>query len=230
MPTDQLPLHAELLLIAHDPKSGKPRVDSTHFKAGLAGAAVIELALQEALRLDGEGNKAKLVANDADIDSSLAEVLARADGHTPKKAITRIGGGVTCHDRTGELRHATFGQLEARELGRLEEDKVLGIFPTRRWVEADTGMRESIVDRLRGAIASSDVPERRTACLVSITQAMGLLTKLLPDLDKKGLTARAKEIGEGDWGGDAVAKAIQDVEAAVTVAVMVPMYAGGGDG
>ena len=217
-----LPLHAELLLLAHDPASGKGLIDEGQLKAGLAGAALLELNGQEALALEGDGKQARLRSTGADVDPELVEVLARADGYAPKKAVARIGGAESFKDRAGALRDATWNRLERDRLVRSEEHKVMGLFPTTRRVQLTAARSESI-ETIRSVMNSSDQPELRTSGLVAVVAATGLLPKLVPEMDKKQVKARAKQIAESDWGGDAVAKAISDVQAALVAAVILPI-------
>lgn len=216
-----LPLHAELLLLAHDPASGKRLIDETNLKAGLAGAALLELNLQEALALAGDGKKARLRSSGADVDPELVEALARADGYPPKKAVARIGGAESFKDRAGALRDDTWNRLESDGLVRSQEDKVMGLFPTTRRVQL-TSARAGSVETIRGVLTSSEQPDLRTSGLIAVLAATGLLRKLVPEMDKKQVKARAKQIAEGGWGGDAVAKAISDVQGAIVAAVIVP--------
>lgn len=217
-----LPLHAELLLLAHDPATGRRLVDAQRLKAGLAGAALLELNLQEALRLEGTGRAARLRATGADVHPDLLEVVRRADGHAPKKAVARIGGAETFVDRGGQLRDATWRSLEAAGLVRSEEGRTLGLFPTHRRVQT-TSARSTSLDALRRALAPTAQPDLRTAGLVAVAHATGLLGRLVPELGRKQLAARVAELAEGGWSGDAVAKAISDVQVAVVAAVMVPI-------
>lgn len=216
-----LPLHAELLLLAHDPASGKGLIEEGYLKAGLAGAALLELNLQEALALEGDGKHARLRSTGADVDPELVEVLARADGYAPKKAVARVGGTESFKDRAGALRDATWNRLESDGLVRSHEDKVMWIFPTTRRVQLTTS-RSGSIETIRGALNSSDQPDLRTSGLVAVVAATGLLPKLVPEMDKKQVKQRARQIAEAGWGGDAVAKAISDVQSAIVAAVIVP--------
>lgn len=219
-----LPLHAELLLLAHDPASGKRLIEEGHLKAGLAGAALLELNLQEALALDGDGKGARLRSSGADVVPELVPLLARADGYAPKKAIARIGGAESFKDRAGALRDATWNRLESDGLVRSHEDRVMGFFSVTRRVQLTT-VRSGMVETIRGALNSSDQPDARTAALIAVAAATGLLPRLVPEMDKKQVKQRARQIGEGGWGGDAVAKAISDLQAAIVAGVIVPVMA-----
>ncbi len=222
--TSSLPLHAELLLLAHDPASGQRLIAEGHLKAGLAGAALLELNLQEALALEGNGKEARLRSSGADVAPELAPLLARADGFTPKKAVARIGGAESFKDRAGDLRDATWNRLESEGLVRSHEDKVMGIFPTTRHVQLTT-WRSASIEAIRGALNSANQPDPRMSGLVAVVVATGLLPKLVPEMNRKQRKERSKQIADGGWGGDAVAKAISDVQAAIVAGVIVPAMA-----
>jgi hypothetical protein len=49
---------------------------------------------------------------------------------------------------------------------------------------------------------------------------MGAVTRVVSVDDKRAARRRAKEIAEGDWAADAVRGAVQEVQTAVTVAVV----------
>ncbi len=218
--TNQLPLHAEFLLLAYDDATGRPLVDGTHLKAGLAGAAITELVLQGSLRLDGEGKAARLHATGQVVAPELVEVLDRAEGQSPKNAVARVGGGQSWRDRAGELQAATLEKLERSGVGARDEESVLGIFHRKVWREKDPTVEREIVGRLRSAVHSTGAPDDRTGVLVSLVHATGLLRKIFPDEDKHALKARAEEISVGSWGGDAVRQTIQEIQAAVVVATI----------
>lgn len=215
----QLPLHAEFALLVHDDATGRVLVDSTKLKAGIAGAAVVELTLQGALRLEGEGRRARLHGTGQTVAPELGEALARADGQSPKNAVARIGGGSSFTDRAGRLLDATLADLERAEVGSRDQERILGIFPRQVWRERDPRLEQAILERVRQAIDGA-VPDERTAALIALLHATGLLRKLFPELDKRALSARAADISAGGWGGDAVRKAVEEVQAAVTAAVI----------
>ena len=96
----------------------------------------------------------------------------------------------------------------------------MGIFPTTRRVQLTTARSESI-ESIGGALNSSDQPDPRTSGLVAVVGVTGLLPKLVPEMNKKQLKERTRQIAEGGWGGDAVATAINDVQGAIVAAVVI---------
>lgn len=123
--------------------SGKRLVDDRRLKAGLAGAALLERNLQEALALEGDGKEARPRSSGADVAPELVPLLARADGYAPRKAVARIGGAESFKDRAGDLRDATWNRLESSALVRSQEHKVMGLFPTTRCSSPPQGRRAS---------------------------------------------------------------------------------------
>ncbi|MDN5769100.1 MAG: GPP34 family phosphoprotein [Humibacillus sp.] len=88
-----------------------------------------------------------------------------------------------------------------------------------------TTARSASIEAIRGALNSPAQPDPRTSGLVAVVAATGLLPKVVPEMGKRQVTARATVIAEGGWGGDAVAKAISDVQAAIVAGVVVPAMA-----
>lgn len=65
-------------------------------------------------------------------------------------------------------------------------------------------------------------PDERTGALVAMLSALNVVPKIVTDaVDKRALKQRAKEIAESDWAADAVKKAVSEMQAAVTTAVVV---------
>jgi len=74
--------------------------------------------------------------------------------------------------------------------------------------------------RMRAAIAAEGEVDARTGAICSLVAATDLDRKVLGDLDRKQVKARLKDIGEGQWAAAAVKKAIEDIQAAVMVAIV----------
>lgn len=61
--------------------------------------------------------------------------------------------------------------------------------------------------------------------------ALNVVPKVVTDaVDKKALKQRAKEISESDWAAAAVRKAVTEMQAAVTAAIVVASSAGASSG
>ncbi len=77
--------------------------------------------------------------------------------------------------------------------------------------------------RLRSVVLDGAPADKPTAALVAITRAAGMVKQLFPGLDRparKAAEARMKAISEGDWAATAVKRALDEMYAAITVAVI----------
>ncbi|WP_033424770.1 GOLPH3/VPS74 family protein [Actinomadura flavalba] len=220
-----LTLAEEFLLLVLKDETGKPMVDGQKTAAGLAGAAVVELTMDGALRLSGEGEpgvkKGRLiVTGGTPRDRRLASLLEVVDGRKPKDAVSKVSGVSAWRNRSKDLKEALLQDLAEQGLLVEEKGKALGLFPTTAWKQGDPGVEQEIVQRVRAAVVDGAEPDPRTAALIALLFAVDVLKKLYPDADRKALKRRAKEISEAEWGGEAVRKAVQEVQAATMTAVV----------
>lgn len=215
----------DFLLLTYDDHTGRARMGGTELTAALAGAAIVELTLDGALRLTETAEpgiaKGRLVSTGRSPgDPRLAELVGVCHGRKPKDAIGKVGGTGSWRNRSRDLREALLRDLA--EAGRVTEvkGKVLGLFPTTAWKPRPDGEKAALVQRLRAAVIDGNEPDDRTAALISILHAVDMLPKLFPGADKRAVRRRGKAISESEWGGPAVRKAVREVQA-VTVAVLV---------
>lgn len=215
----------DLLLLAYDDETGKSVIDGTRLEYGLAGALLLELSVLGKVSVAGPGEAVKrdrLVVRDATpagddvLDHALAE-LADDEGKKPKNVLGSLRKG---------LRGRLLDRLAGRGLLRQESGTVLGIFPTTRWPAADASHEAAVRQRLQDVLVTGLAPDPRTAALVSLLLAVDGLRKVVPSEDRRAVKRRAQEIAEGDWAADAVKKAVQEVQAAVTGAILASTAAG----
>jgi len=226
------PIAAELLLLALDEKSGKSLVDSSTLGAGLIGAAVVDLVLDGALELvQGEGGPVKpgrlaRTGRNEPTTEPLTLILEKVHDKKPKKAVSELYAW-SWKDHPGKLKDQLLEQMAAEGLLTKEDHKVLGLFASTRWKEADGRDEAAIRARVRAVVVDGQDPDERTGALVSLVSALDLAAKLFPDADKKQVKARAEEVRKGQWAGQAVHEAVQEVTAGIMVAVMVPVFVAG---
>lgn len=225
----------EFLLLAYDNETGKARVGATELTTALAGAAIVELTLDGALRLteaDEPGvKKGRLVTTGTGSgDPRLAELVAVSDGRKPKDAVRKVGGYGSWRSRSRDLREALLRDLA--EAGEITEahGTVWKLFPTTTWRPTPGGTKADVEARVRAAVLDDTTPDDRTAALISILHAVGLLPKLLPEADKRAVRRRGKAISESEWGGPAVRKAIQEIQAVTVAVLMATTTAAAGSG
>lgn len=208
-------LPEEFLLLAYA-EDGTPLTDGTHLDNGLGGAVLLELALAARVGIE---DKRVVVADpsptgDPLLDDNLARVGAEPKARKPGHWVTKFAK---------DARPRVLGKLVADEVLTVEEDRVLGVFPRKKYPSAGRvppAAEADALQRMRSAVLGSGPVEPRTAALCALVAATELDRKVLADLDRKLVKTRLKEIGEGAWAADAVRKAIEDIQVAVMMAIV----------
>ena len=222
----------DLLLLLTADDTGRSSAGSTNMKVALGGALLAELALMQRVDLAGPGERVKerrLIVRDAGLtgDSLLDEALATVgskEGKKPADVVAVLGKGT---------RARLYERLAGAGLLHAEEDRFLGIFPTRRWPAEPTDHEASVRAGLITALRQGGATDARTRALVSLLHALRAVQKAVdPDsvgLSKRELKASAERIGEGDWVGEAVRSAI-DTHTAIIAASAAASSSGHGGG
>lgn len=214
----------DLILLAFDDETGKTSSGVSNLDYSLAGALLIELAMLGRIDVAGEEDEVKtgrLMVCDASAtgEPALDEALGRLeklDGGKPKDAL----GPLTRNELAARL----LAGLADRGILRQEKDRILGIFPTTRWPAADSEHEAAVRDSLHKVLVDGERPGERVAALIALLTAMDAVGRVLDVStgDPAEVKRRAKEIAEGNWVSDAMRKAVEEITAAVMVAVFVP--------
>ena len=221
-------LAEDLLLLVTDDASGRLSVPAAQVDAGLGGANLLELTLMHKVDLSGEedeGEPGRIIirdpspAGDEVLDAALAIVIAH-QGKKPSSVIRPL---------SKNLRRTLYGRLADGGVIRARHDKILGVFPARRWPTQDASHEVEVRRLVTQALAQQTTPDEQTAALISLVHALKYEHKIvdprLYGLSRRQLRARADEIAKGDWASAAVRKAIDEMIAAV-VAVSAAASAG----
>ena len=207
----------DLLLLATDDATGKSSISTVQLDPALAGAVLMELVVAGRIGLEGEGRKAQVVVidetplGDPTLDPAL-QTLSEKAPIRPVSAIGKLGKG---------LRDRLYNGLQDRGILRRELGKVLGIFPTTRWPAADSRHEDELRRDIADVLVLGQEPTARVAAIIAVLTAADMLKTVVDKPHLKIARERGKQIGDGNWATDSVRKAIQEMQAAMTVAVMV---------
>ncbi|MFD1547624.1 GOLPH3/VPS74 family protein [Nonomuraea guangzhouensis] len=197
----------ELLLLAYSEEEGKQLISATQLDPALGGAILAELAVNERVALSGK--KVSVVSatplGDDELDATLARIAAEGKERRPDWWVQRL--------HSTKLRRRLLTRLAESGVLTEERGKVLGVFPTTRWPEADGRVEAEVRQRVGDVLAGAE-PDARTAVLIAVMYAAKLDRKAFPGASRK----RVKEIAEGEWAGDAVAKTIAAINSVVVIA------------
>ena len=222
-------LAEDLLLLLYDDDSGRPVVDGTKVDFGLAGAVLLDLALQGRVAVAAKGERVRqgrLYVTDHEslgdpiLDEALAGIGADDGRRTPKSILGMLKKG---------LRARLLYRLADRGILHREQRRVLGLFPTERWPAVDASHEREVRQRLHAVLSGAE-PDERTAAIVALLHALDAVPKVVPIDDRRAAKRRAKEVAEGAWAAEAVRKAIQDIQTATMAAVMAATSAAAASG
>ena len=196
-------LGEEILLLSLDDTTGEARLP-LRTPYAIAAAALLERALSG--------------AGDA-VDGAEG-----ADGSGEGALPDDIGKWIHAHS-TAEYEAALRGVLD-KGLIRKEKRRVLLVFRTTRYPEADGTVESALRGRLAEVVLEGAEPDPRTAALISLLHHGELQTLAFPDADSEDSPARRRmaEIADRHWADPALrrmAETAAATAAALTAAAMV---------
>ena len=217
----ELRLQEEILLLALRDQEGTIETGSMYSYA-LGGALLAELLVDGNLSLMGSGKKQKVVMTsdrllgEPVLDECLARVREDRKSRSPRDWVMKFAGLKDLKDRVAE-------PLVRRGILRQEDARRLLFFSQKKYPEVDPRPEQRLIERMRLAIFTDtqDVPPRLVS-LISLAHHTNLLKNVFEKRELKDRRDRLKALTEGSVCGDASKAAVQAVQAAVMVAVMVP--------
>ncbi|WP_081236733.1 GOLPH3/VPS74 family protein [Streptomyces viridosporus] len=214
MPPTEPPttLGEQLLLLSLDDESGTAK-EQAKVALAVSAASLVELAL--AGRIDVTDDRVTVVdatpPGEPALDAALAAVAGRDRPGRTGDWINRL--------RTDAVARARAGLLE-KGLVREERRKVLGLFPARRYPEADGSVEAAVRQRLDAVVLRGSVtPDERTASLVALLHGAKLHRLAFPDADVRRVEAAMESVAHGRWSATAVRHVVRAAESALTATV-----------
>jgi Golgi phosphoprotein 3 len=215
----ELLLHEELLLLALRDEKG-----TVHSRAGMLGIALgggilSELAMAERVRVTEDKRPfVELVDRKRLGDDVLDDCLTRVrDARRRARAAT----WVSRFAQLSGLRNRVAAGLCRKRVLREDEDRVLWLFRRKLYPERDGRYEQRILTRMRKAIFSeSQRVEPRTAMLVSLADAAGLLAIPFTRRELRERKERLKELREGQALSGATHAAVQAAVQATQAAII----------
>jgi hypothetical protein len=198
-------LAEELLLVALDPERRAPAATTRAGLAhGLAGGLLLDLLLRGAGEVPGR----VLLARPGRVtgDELLDGVLARVCASRPHS----VEGWIRILARpAGSLRMRLVHRLVQARVLREETSRVLGVVPVRRYAVDDQAALKELRTRLRSALLGDGALDPRTASLVALVDACGLVDGLVAAPQRRGARRRAAQLTDRDPAAASVTAAIR---------------------
>jgi Golgi phosphoprotein 3 len=211
----KLSLAEELLLLALNEEKGTVLMTaSVGLPYGLAGALLIDLSEAGLVRLEGKEVLAAPTgaARDELLDEALGAIRASRRTRTLGHWVNKIGRS------GGKIKKRLLDRLVSKGILKQEEHRLLLVFPTMRYPEANPMPEYGIRERVRAAIRGFTPPDARTAALISLVYACDLTGVVFEKGERREARKRAKAISQSQPVGSAVAHAVEAIKAAVIIA------------
>jgi golgi phosphoprotein 3 len=211
----KLSLAEELLLLAlNDEKGTVLMAGATGLPYGLAGALLVELVDAGLLRLEGKTLVAAPAGATRDeiLDGILIQLRTAKRTRDLRYWVGRIGRS------GGKLKAKVADRLVGKGILQREEHRVLLIFPTTRFPQVNPMPEYGARERIRAALRGMTPPDERTAALISLVHACGLVGILFDKGERREAKKKAKEIAKSQPIGAAVAQTVEAIQAAVVAA------------
>jgi Golgi phosphoprotein 3 GPP34 len=220
----------DLLLLVTDDATGKPIVGSTELEHALAGAVLLELAMTGRVDVEkgtGFARGKRVVVTDASrtedpvLDDALSRI-AEKPRRKPESVVAALRKG---------LRARLYERLAHQGILRMEQGRVLGLFPSTRWPAVDSAHERQLRDGLHDVLVVGVEPRPRIGAIVSLLYAIKAVPKVVGSRENnRAVKARTKSIAEGAWAAAAVRKSVEAVNAATVAAVAAAVATNGSGG
>ncbi len=216
-------LAEEIMLLSLDDESGAARQRQAVGWA-VAGGLLLELVLAERVTVKG---KYLALADDTPTGEELLDGRLGLIGTWLRGRSKRRVTDWLTKDQAKAV-GAAVERLRARGVVSVEESKVFGVFPRRRYPEADGAVERALRERLTAVVIEGAEPDERTAGFVALLHAAKLHRLAFPDLPRGQVTSRMAEIAAGQWAAESVRAAIRDMQAAMVAVTAVTVVAAAG--
>jgi len=212
--TFQLILAEEILLLALRDEDGK--LEASWIGQTLAGAVLAELALDGHININAHDDQLVSIAKGRPHNPLLRDALDRISGAKKpaglKIWITDLATHLDLMNRTAE-------QLVEKGVLKLEKQKILFFFTSKRYPEVDPRPEAAIHARLKSAIEYASQPlDDRTRLLIALARSSLLITANLGKEYVNQHKDRIDAILAEDLSGQATLKAISDAQNALLMA------------
>ncbi len=199
----------QIMLLVVDADSGQfARVPDWSLRCALAGAVLMDLALEN--RIDTDPERLFLVdsspVGDDLLDPTLAEVAQASAAHDTRYWVRRTA------DQAHRIRSRALDRLVERGMLHRREERFLWVFPSQRYPNADSSADRDVKRRIMAVLFSDDIPDPRDSAIVGLADTGGLLKWLLSRRELDHVAPRIVQVRKLDLIGRVVSRAVWDLK------------------
>ncbi len=196
-----------VLLLLRDDDGKFVTVPATSLQHALAGAVLMDLALEN--RIDTDPENLVLIDSTPVGDSLLDPTLAQIAAGEQRDA--RYWVEQTAR-QAEDIREEALARLVERGILERHENRFLWVFQSRRYPMIDGTVEREVKLRIMGVLLSDEIPDPRDIVIICLADACGILRQLLPRRELDRVRDRIEQVRKLDLIGQAMAQAIHDME------------------
>ena len=203
-----------VLLLLHDDDGSFARVPSWSRDYAIAGSVLMDLAMEN--RIDTDLESLILLddtpVGDSLLDPTLAEIAA-GEQHSARFWLEHTAGGAQ------EIQEEALSRLVEQGILERRDDRVLWVFKARRYPMIDGSAEREVKLRIMHVLFSDEIPDPRDVVLICLADACGIFKELLSRRELGQATDRIEQVRRLDLIGQAMSRAIGDIEMSIATSV-----------
>ena len=206
----------EIILLSLDDKKGNfLPMSLMSFESALAGAILMELALNNKIDTDLEH---LILIDDSETGDPIYDEIINLIKQYPdsKNALYWVK---EIRNKYTNLREVLTQRLVENGILEEKKKKVLGLFPQKRYPVLNNTEEISVKNRIRQIVLSDEIPEPRDIVIISLTKSCGLVDQIFSSQEIKKASERIYQISKMDLIGQSVSKAINELQAMINSAI-----------
>jgi len=203
----------EIYLLALDDVSGKIIIPSkeTVLNTALIGAVLSELSFLG--KIDTDTENLYILNTDLTGNAVLDEVMKIlqdnvSNGQAPLYQCMKM-----LLPEAGNIENSVLENLISRGILKKIEEKILWIFPQRRYPIIDNREITDVETRLRDIVMGDEIPDPRESVLISLVHNCDLFREILSPKELRRCSPRIEELSKIDSVGREVAQLIDQINA-----------------
>jgi len=213
----QLTILEEFLLLALDDEAGHfYSLPQSTLDCACAGAVMMDLTLRR--RIDND-LKNLFIIDTAPVDDNILDPVLQTMALAPVVQPHSVTHWLRQLMAEGEaLREQGLQRLVDRGILVRQDKKIMWMFGTRRYPMVDDTTVREVKWRILGVILRDEIPAPHDMMLTALAQACGLFRHILSPSQLDSTQTRIELVARMDLIGQAVAKSVTEIEAAIAMA------------
>ena len=209
-----------LLLLLHDENGKFIRVPDWSLRFALAGAQLMELAIED--RIDTDRDTLLLLSDAAlgtpSLDKLLDEIRDVKEKRDARYWLERLAMDADL------IREEMLESLVTRGILRQQEDRFLWVFKARRYPVVDGKAEREVKLRIMEVLFSDVIPDPHDIVLIVLADRCGILRSIFSERTYEGTEDRISQIRQMDLIGRAMNNAIDEIELSIATAGQSQFY------